>query len=499
MLTVKKMSLRNLLAASAMTFALSSGMMAISANAAFAQEAAAEGRQFGSKAGQIVNEALTFITSEQWGSALSKLNEALTVPELNPYERSMIYQMQGQAYYEQDQLLPAQQAFESAINAGGLLPKESDSLRVNIAQLMIGNGQFAEGAQMLENWGSQGGNLTDKHREFIMQAWIQSENYSRALPYAERWFNAKNPKVRADFDLLNFLYNNLGLPGKQADIVRQMINRWPEDKTLWDAWASMLANGGREAEAFEVTKMLYLGGALTSEPDISKVVQYYSSYGMPFQAAQILEKEMNAGRVATTPERLVQLADRFRQAREFKRALPILEKAAQQSGKAKSYADWGEALYHGGLCERAETAFTQAVNKGYDAGKSWSLIAACRYDEGQKEVRETCDMTPEQMQNAPINKARLHAIEGYKRVPSSSREGSKAKTWIKFINNERQAVLDRCEFEKDIERQLCDKRIELAYNAQIFEGGDFKLDDPACMKFKAEFDRKYKKTVNNDG
>jgi len=168
MLSVKKMSLRNLLAASALTFALSSGMMAISTGTAHAQ--AAEGRQFGSKAGQIVNDALQFINSEQWGAALNKLNEALGLSELNAYERSTIYQMQGQAYYEQNQLGQAQRAFESAINAGGMLPNESDSLRVTIAQLMIGNGQYTEGAQMLENWGNRGGNLTDKHRELIMQA-----------------------------------------------------------------------------------------------------------------------------------------------------------------------------------------------------------------------------------------------------------------------------------------------------------------------------------------
>jgi len=494
MLSVKKMSFKNFLAASALSVVLSSGMMAITTGTAHAQ--AAEGRQFSSKAGQIVNDALQFINSSQFGQALNKLNEALALPELNAYERSTIYQMQGSAYYEQNQLGQAQSSWESAINAGGLLPNEADALRVNIAQLMISNGQYSAGAQMLENWGNQGGQLTDAHRELIMQAWIQDENYARSLPYAERWFNSVSPKERKHYDLLNFLYNNLGQPGKQADIVRQMINRWPEDKSLWDAWASMLANGGREQEAFEVSKMLYLGGALNSEQDLMKVVQYYSFYDMPFQAAQILEKELNAGRISTSPEKLVQLSDLFRQAREYKRALPILERAASQSGQAKNYADWGEALYNEGQCGKAEEAFKQAINKGFDAGKSWMLISACRYDVGQKEKRETCDMTPEQMLASPINKARDYAIEGYKRVPGNSREASKAKKWIKFINNERQAVLDRCEFEKDIVRQLCETKIRLAYDAQIFEGGDFKIDDPNCMQFKANFDKKYKKTAS---
>jgi len=204
-------------------------------------------------------------------------------------------------------------------------------LRVNIAQLLIANGQYADGAQRLENYLNRGGQQKPQYVEMLTQAWVQSDNYSRALPWAEKWFNNANPKERKHFDLLNFLYNNLGQPGRQADIVKQMLNRWPEDKTLWDAWASMLANGGREQEAFEVNKMLYLGGALSNEDDLLKTVQYYSFYDMPFQAANILEQEMNSGRIRQTPDKLVQLSDLFRQAREYKRAIPILEKAARST------------------------------------------------------------------------------------------------------------------------------------------------------------------------
>ena len=56
----------------------------------------------------------------------------------------------------------------------------------------------------------------------LTQAWVQSENYSRALPWAEKWFNSANPKERKHFDLMNFLFNNLGQQGRQADIVKQM-------------------------------------------------------------------------------------------------------------------------------------------------------------------------------------------------------------------------------------------------------------------------------------
>ena len=465
---------------------------------AVAQEnAPTEGRQFGAKAGAVVNEALQFMNNNQYGPAVSKLNEAISLSDLNPYERSTIYQMMGAAQYELNQYSQAISSFENAINAGGLLPNESDSLRVNIAQLLIANGSYAQGAQMLEAWINRGGQAKKTHIEMLTQAWVQSENYSKALPWAEKWFQQASPKERKHYDLLNFLYNNMKMPGRQADIIKEMIGQWPEDKQLWDSWASLLANGGREAEAFEVNKMLYLGGALNSESDLMKIVQYYSFYDMPFQAAEILEREMNAGRIAQSPDKLVQLSDLFRQAREYKRAIPILERAASQSGKAKLYADLGEALYNEGNCAKAESTFKEAINRGYDAGKSWMLIATCRYEDAQKEDRAVCaDTTKEQRENSVKNKKRQLAVDAFNQVPASSKEGRNAKKWISFIRAEAKAVEDRCEFEASVAEELCFIKIRQAYDAQVFTA-KFELEDE-CQSFKPKFDRLYRQTVGED-
>jgi tetratricopeptide (TPR) repeat protein len=487
-ITIRKKA-AHLLGASCLAVAALSLSAVAPSSAAFAQE---EGRQFDAKSGELVSQAQTQATAGDNQGAVNTLNQALALPDLNPYERSTMYQMLGQYSYELDRPAEALRAFENAINAGGMLPKEIDSITVVIAQLMIGNGQYAEGAQRMENYLNSGGQQKDQYIDLLVQAWVQAEQYQRALPWAEKWFNKASPKERKHFDLLNFLYNNLGMQGRQADIVKQMINRWPEDKNLWDIWASMLANGGREQEAFEVTKMLYLGGALNQESDLMKVVQYYSFYDMPYQAAEILEREMNANRISRTPEKMKQLSGLFRQAREYKRAIPVLEAAASQSGEAKLYADLGEALYNEGQCQKSEQAFNEAINRGYDAGKSWMLIANCRYEETQKLDRLNCKMTDAQMDEAPITKARLNALAAFDRVPASSRERGNAQKWKKFISAEREAVQRRCEFERSVERELCYQNIKLAYDAEVFVGG-FELDDAAkCMQYKADYDAEYR-------
>lgn len=457
-----------------------------------------EGRQFGSKAGGMVNDALTLINSNQFGAAVSKLNETLAL-ELNPYERSTIYQMMGSAYYEQDNYGQAISSFENAINAGGLLPNESTNLRLNIAQLLIASGRNREGAQMMENYINQGNTVKDSYIDMLVGAWVGAEDYRRALPWAEKWFNNANPKERKHFDLLNFLYNTLGMTGKQADIVKEMIVRFPTDKTLWDTWISMLANGGREEDAFEVTKMQYLGGSLSSENDLLRVVQYYSAYEMPYQAAGILEREMNAGKIQKSEINLIQLAERLLEAREYERATPVLEEAARISGKAKIYAQLGEALHSRRQCDAAETALKTAVDKGYNRGKAYSLIADCRYEQSQSSPRIKCDWSNDQKENAERTKLRQMALDNYKKVPANTKEGRDAKNWMTFIRGEVTQLEDRCIFEAGVEKDLCFADIKGAYANQVFNQGVFQLQDASCQSFVEEYDSIYRQKVTDEG
>lgn len=497
-------SLKKLLVCSAVAMTMSAGLSVTHAGMAYAQddEKPVEGRQFGAKAGQKVLDAQNLMSEDRYSEALTELNAALQITNLNPYERGIIYQMQGSVFYELNRYADAIRAFENAIRSGGLLPKESDALKVNIAQLLIQDGQYVRGATAMETYLNAGGQQKPQYLDLLVSAWVQAENFRKALPWAEKWFNqARSDRKleRKHFDLLNYLYNTLGMPGKQADIVKQMIVRWPEDKTLWDTWASMLANGGREQEAFEVNKMLYLGGALRTEQDLMKVVQYYSFYDMPFQAANILEREMNRGRIQQSPDKLVQLSDLFRQAREYKRAIPILDKAAASSGKAKLYADLGEALYNEGQCVRAEDAFTNAIDRGFDAGKAWMLIGTCRYESSQKEARPDCEnTTKEQRTQTARAKKRNNAIQAFNNVPRSSREKRNANKWVSFITAEGQAVENRCQFILDTERELCFIKIKQAYDAEIFTNG-FKLEDESCLPFKQRYDDIYRVRVSEDG
>ena len=192
-------------------------------------------RQFSEKHGVIVNAALVALNANDYAKAALILQKELNAQDLSPYERSTIAQLLGSARYELKDYSGAITAFEASIAAGGLLPKEKSSLDLNIAQLMIASGKPVKGAHRLENWIASGHIPKPKHFEYLWQAWSQAKQYDRALPWAEKWFNAAQTKERKHYDTLNFLYAQLGKTKQRQVILEDMARNWPEDKDIKQA------------------------------------------------------------------------------------------------------------------------------------------------------------------------------------------------------------------------------------------------------------------------
>jgi tetratricopeptide (TPR) repeat protein len=131
---------------------------------------------------------------------------------------------------------------------------------------------------------------------------------------------------------------------------------------------------------------MYLGGLLEKEEEIMRVVNFYNRFDAPYQAARILEKEMNAGRVSKTYERMELLANLYQVAREFDRAIPVIEEAARMNNSGAMYERLGRSHAELQNWAKAEEALIQALNAGgvKDRGLAWVLIGQSRYERNDR-------------------------------------------------------------------------------------------------------------------
>ncbi len=459
----------SLLKAAALTLLAGAMMSMIPASAAFAQEeeaAAEEGEDqtFSTEIGEIVLEAQEAMQAENYPAAIQTLTEALNMGP-SEFEQSVIYNMRGQAYYSSGQSLRAAEDWEVVMNNPSITTEQRNDLVANIGQIYILEGRLDQGVQLLDQW-LQNNPPKEPILMMIAQGLAQDEQYQRALPYAEQMFEIAEPKERKHFDLLNFLYSQLEMPEKQADIIRQMLNRWPDDKNLWNGWVSMLAQGGRNEEAFEVNKLMYLNGMLEEPQDIMRLLQYYSFYEVPFRGAQILERELNAGRVPRNQKNVEFLIDMWRQAREYDEAIPVLEEAAANSASGQLYQELCEAYYSEAQYPEAEEACLNALDKGglQRPGDSWVLVGNSRYERDDT----------------------AGAREAFQRGSQFSHSRASAQGWLQFINEEQEAQQRREQLDEIVEREECIITIQRIRRDDVLEGREGMSSIPErCRKWES--------------
>ncbi|WP_109260853.1 tetratricopeptide repeat protein [Hyphobacterium indicum] len=397
------------------------------------QQGSAEDRTMSAQMGEPILAAQECIDADNMTCVINTLTPLLGRGP-NPYEQFVIYRMRGVAYYNQDRTDLAIRDFEAALATGAATPDESTSLRTNIGQLYIVTERYTEGINQLERAISEGANLTPSLAMLLSQAYAQAERFREGLRYAQHQFDNASPRERRNFDMLLLYFQQLERTEDQLRLITQMVERWPGERNIWTSLVALMAQTNNESGAFEANKLMYLNGMLSDERELVRLAQYYSYFEYPYRGAVILEREMNAGRVTRSRENLEILANMWRQAREYERAIPVLEAVAER-GDGEDYLRLGEAYYQENRLAEAESAFESALARGGISrpGDTQALLGTVRYEQGNRQ-------------------SALQAFRGCTQYSYSRRTCS---GWVTFIQNEINAESERARLRIRVEVEEC--------------------------------------------
>lgn len=333
--------------------------------------------------GERILEILEREAAGDWAEASRGYAELLDAQSLSSFERATLLKLQGRARYELDDVPGAIAAWRAALALGVLPVEDANALRVNTGQLLFAEGDYEGGVTLIEAALQLGTPLSSDLAMRLAQGYGQLERYRAGLDHARQAFDLAEPPERRHFTIVLFFYQQLDMLPEQAGLLARMVERWPGDKANWSSYAALLAQTGREADAFEINRIMYTNGMLDSSEELVRLARYYSYYEYPYGGAGLLERELNAGRVDPEPGNYQLLADLWRQAREWDRALPVLRRVATLTGAGPDYEKLGEALYQAGEYAEAEAVFSQALDRGglSRPGDTWLLVGNTRVEQ----------------------------------------------------------------------------------------------------------------------
>jgi len=301
-------------------------------------------------------------------AAAQRVLDALAAEQtLNSYERANVYNFHAFIYYSQQKFREAIGAYEKVLAQPDLPAAMEAGTRYSLAQLCVAVEDWKCAAQMLESWLRLVPDPAPEGRVLLAQAQYRLKEADKALRNLESAFadarrHRQEPK-ESWYLLQRALYYDKGDLARTAAVLEALARNWPK-KDYFVQLSGIYGELKRESAQLATLEAAYLAGWLDSERELLNIAYLYLAAAAPYKAARVLERGIEAQQIAATADNLELLGLALREARENRRAIPWLERAATLSGDADAWARLAGIQ----LDEDASEPAVESVRKALAAG-----------------------------------------------------------------------------------------------------------------------------------
>jgi tetratricopeptide (TPR) repeat protein len=397
-------------------------------------------------------EALELIEREQYAQALSRVNTALQ-RNIEPFERALLLRLLAQIESMRDNYQAAIQALQGAIATGALEGQELLDTRYALGMMLVAVERYRDALNHLLYFVNNAENPNDMAFYAVAIAYNGLEDWNNVVVWARRSIDRASEPREGPHSLLAIAYINLNRWSDAVPLLRRMVQLWPNRKSYWSQLSAGYNETGRDREAFGVNIVMYEQGMLDSSREIEGLTDLYMHYGVPYKAATILEKELAAGRVASTGRNWERLGDAWSMAREPRKARQAYIRAASMKDDGDLDFRIGSTYVEEEQWREAERYLQRALSKGglgNNTGHAWLLLGHTRMSMGNRSGAQTA----------------------FNRAMDFSNSRNDAEQWLTFISAQVEA--EQAAAARDIAEAAGERAIEsvnAAFRAQ--EGAQF--------------------------
>ncbi len=354
--------------------------------------------------------------------ALSQLQTLSQDPELSPYEVALVQQALGHVHASLEQYGQAADVFQQSLASQALPPERAQTVRYNLAQILIAAQRYEEGARFLELWLAEEAQPKPQARASLAQVYSQLKRYADAEQNIQQAIRQAGTFHEEWHQLLLFVYVEQQQWSQAAAVLNQLLHRQPRKKTYWLQLSQMYIEAGQQGRAASALALAHKLGLL-EEQEVLYVVQSYLHLGLPYKAGDILHTGLATQTVADTPAHQELLVTCWLYAKEYQRALDVLERSAQRAESGRLDIRRAELLAQLERWSDAALAADLGIKKGglEDTGHAYILLGIAQYRSG----------------NLAASKDTFTSATSHKRV------ARQAGQWLRIINQQERQDLER--------------------------------------------------------
>lgn len=310
------------------------------------------------KAGDLVNdgkgsEALPIIDKVLGGSKVSKYAEAYAL------------QLKGRAYWDEDKEAEAIDASVKAIDSDGLPNAQHFGLIYQVAQMYVQSEKYTEALTWLDRWQKETGSQPTADTLALKgNIYYRLDRYQDAISAMKEAIAKSDAPNESWNQILMASYFELDQYDEAAALVQQQLAKNPNDFKLMKQLATIYVNGDKYPQAIEVLSKAKAQGLITTQDDYLQLAKLYANADKPKDAADTLKDGLAKGVVKPSLEVYRLLGDVCSQYDDNACAIDSYTKASPLATDGNVDYQLGYFLYYDNRPADAKEALTRAISKG---------------------------------------------------------------------------------------------------------------------------------------
>jgi len=313
-------------------------------------------------------------------AALAELQE--NPKRLNDHERALTWQTLGYVDASEERYAEAATSFERSLEGDGLPEAAKQDVRYNLAQLYVILKRYDEAIATFETWFAGVEDPPASAHYLLAMTYLQKDEHAKALPHARVAVEKADEPKEPWLQLLLSLLIQQGEFQEALPVVQRLVADFPK-KTYWLQLSAVHSRLDQHREALAALEVAHAQGMLTTNDEIVRLAQLYMYNAVPERAARALADGLASGAVTDEAATWELLANAWLQARERRRAVEPLERAARLAGNGQLYVRLAQLQLDREEWAAARASLTAALQKGglADPGQTQLLLGIANASE----------------------------------------------------------------------------------------------------------------------
>lgn len=286
-------------------------------------------------------EIQAFVEADDFPPALDLINKLQTgKKKMSPYETAQIWNLQAYTYYLMEDYPKSIAAYEKVLAQPELPEALQQSTLKTLAQLHF---TVEDYEKALETINRLMASIAEPSADIYMlkgQAYFQMADYDKALEPIKTAIEMNRSQGKVPKEnwllLLRVIYWEMKDFDNMLIVIQELIQEYPKD-TYVLTLAGVYSELGDTKKQLALTEALYEKGYINGKQHAVNLANLYLLHGMPYKAAVLLENEMKIGNVKEDTRNLRLLSQSWYSARNDRKAIPPLVKAAATGEDSELY------------------------------------------------------------------------------------------------------------------------------------------------------------------